>query len=154
MIISALLTIPSGAIAQFGAPVSYLSPGIKIGYRFGDNGGFVVGAEVSVTRWWTGAFVGGVASVDYCNKIFSTHLAVEAGTWIVGFTIGPALGIRNDSLSLGYYACAYTGAFLMPYYGRLHLPATGDMNEAGLFLKLPIQVSGSSRAFGVVVYRE
>lgn len=149
-----LATVPSAAFSQFGERVDYFSPGLRIGYRFGDNGGFVVGAEVSVTRWWIGAFVGGVASVDYCNHTFSTHLGAEAGTWIVGFTIGPAVGFKNDSLSLGYYACAYTGAVVMPYYSRLHLPATGDMNEAGLFLKLPVQIGGSSRAYGLIVYRE
>ncbi len=130
---------PVRGYSQFTPSSAYLNPGIQLGYRFGEKGGFVLGFEISETRWNGPVFYGLAVSIDYCNEVFMIHLAPDAGTYVVCMSMGPIAAIRsNQSVNFGLDVTFNTGVVILPYYRYMSFLGQPDQGEVGAFLKLPI----------------
>jgi hypothetical protein len=47
---------------------TYVSPGLKLGYRFGKRSGLTIGVELSIARWSKSFYSGWAAGIDYCFR--------------------------------------------------------------------------------------
>jgi len=124
---------------------TFISPGIKLGYAFGSNGGLIAGLEVSYTKFPDnrGLITGVCLSIEQLH--YSTlfiHVAFEAAS-IIGASIGPTLMISKQHNAFGVAGTVFGGLVILPYYRYTYLPNDLDFGEAGSFLKFPIQLSGS-----------
>ncbi len=81
----------------------FLNPGIKLGYTFGDHGGFTYGLEISYVQIsgynLAGLSVGPVFNIDFFDGMTRIHLGVEgtlgqtaAGA---GLFAGPTLILKD-----------------------------------------------------------
>ena len=129
---------------------SFLSPGVKLGYAFGKNGGFIWGVEISYVfqnnkKWIYGI----VLSNDNINDANFFHLGFETGYNFAGIELGPIFLISNkegfsfSKSKLGFSSLLYAGGFVIPYYRFTYIPDFYSIQEAGTFLKIHIQTTGS-----------
>ena len=121
---------------------TFVNPGIKLGYTFGDQRGFTFGFECSITRMVGDRFTfGGVAAVDFCRQLFRAHTGVQA-SWGVGVEWGPTF-IRDGSQSqFGHSLTAFLGFVAYPYYTMTFRGESPTLYEFGSYLKAPIRVAG------------
>ncbi|MBK9246614.1 MAG: hypothetical protein IPM69_00500 [Ignavibacteria bacterium] len=88
-----------------GDPQIYINPGFKLGYTFGNHGGFTYGFELSVTtniKENSSVVLGGaVLGIDFCNDWTRFHIGIEASVIGVGCDVGPSFLFRNDTVSYG-----------------------------------------------------
>jgi len=69
----------------------WFNPGVKLGYTFGENGGFTWGYELSITFQQEKVissekipyFTGLVVDIDYCKDITKMHLPAFSSTPII-----------------------------------------------------------------------
>jgi hypothetical protein len=128
-----LLAAPLPAAAQ-----TYVNPGLKLGYRFGDAGGFVAGFEVSIMIANNKGYYGFVVAADGTPKIWDYHFGVEYGVGFVGVCAGPVVTHRSDTTDYGFRVTPYAGIFLVPYYNYQFLFQSGGEHEIGSYIKLSI----------------
>ncbi|MCX6144983.1 MAG: hypothetical protein NTZ35_17400 [Ignavibacteriales bacterium] len=115
-----------------------INPGLKLGYRFGDAGGFVAGFEVSIMVAHENRYVGFVVAADGTPKIWDCHFGVEYGVGYVGICAGPVVAHRSDTTAYGFRVTPYAGIFLVPYYNYQFLFQSGGEHEIGSYIKLSI----------------
>jgi len=126
----------------------YISPGIRLGYRFGDGGGFFMGVECSfmhLYKWRTGFnAVGAVVSIDGFAPGLRFQLGAQYSIGLVGTAAGYSY-IRKEGRSRhGYFGSLYTSVGLMPYIALENYSDSKDGPdfEAGGLLKAPFKVYG------------
>jgi len=123
----------------------WFNPGMKIGYTFGENGGFTWGYEMSITYQQAKTignikipyYTGLVIDIDYCNDIKKIHLGAEFAS-VAGICIGPTWITENGKTEVGFSIIPYTGLFLYPYYSFTYRSEKPNIHEIGGYLKLPI----------------
>jgi hypothetical protein len=125
----------------------FLSPGIKLAYAFGQNGGFVVGLELSFYRVISirgedQGFAGFLVDIDKCKDLTKVHFGIEASYRLVGASIGPSLLFNQEWQGFGMTGTLYSWVLVLPYYGYTYVFERSDIHELGVYVKLPIQISG------------
>ena len=124
---------PAVATAQ-----PFWSVGPKLGYTFGDNGGFTGGVEVTYfPQNWNSIAYGYTLDVNFWPKHVSLHLGIEK--WLyVGVDVGPTLFFSNHRVYPGVSIIAWDGFIFYPYY-ELGIPFNGEFyNSVGGYIKFPI----------------
>ena len=121
---------------------TFVNPGIKLGYTFGDQRGFTLGFECSITRMVGDRFsYGGVASVDFCRQLIRVHTGMQA-SWGIGVEWGPTF-IRDGSESqFGHSLTPFLGIVAYPYYTMTFRGESPTLYEVGSYVKVPIRVAG------------
>ena len=143
-----LLSLSNLSEAQFDSDEMYVSPGIKIGWASGDEGGFTIGFELSViqmARDWSSvpSYYGLVFDYDFGRRgRHKFHMGVEAGVPLVGVEMGPTLIVGREKTQVGLTMTPYIGLIAYPYYS-INLADT-VIQEAGAYLKLPYSLRRSS----------
>jgi hypothetical protein len=145
------LLVLLGAFFALAAPakaqrtIFILSPGIKLGYTFGDPGGFTFGAEVSYVKMINtrsepilpyGFAYGPVINFDRFNRVTRIHVCMEV-VMGVGLCIGPTLVIQSGQTHWGYSVIPFFGLFAYPYYNFTAVDGF-TFHEVGSYLKGPI----------------
>lgn len=127
---------------------AFLNIGVHLGYRWGENQGLVLGAEVSESRWQEGLIYRGWAvSLDRCREVISVHLAYEVGSFL-GASLGPVISHTPEKgFDFGPDLMLYGGVIIIPYYRFSLLFFSGKRNEFGGLLKIPLTIKGG-RVFG------
>lgn len=127
----------------------WFNPGIKLGYQFGNSGGFVIGFEATVVWEKSDRADGIIIDLDYCKSAnyLKLNLGIESHPFPFrrspfGLSFGPSVIFQDSVKRFGITAITYSGLFLIPFFGAtftLDLPPTF---ETGSYLKIPIIVSG------------
>jgi len=142
-----ILLTATAARADVENPIAdaiVVSPGIKVGYTFGDGGGFTWGAEVTVMRGTGTELSAIVAHGAALNLGWSRHgtFQLRAGwqlvSWLVGIEAGPALVWRDGQARFGFGVTPWLGVIAVPYYTYTLMPGAPDIRETGIYLKLPV----------------
>lgn len=130
---------------------TWLSPGVKLGYTFGEKGGFTWGVEVSLTfeqevRGGTN-YYGFVVSMDRCRDLWKIYLGVQGSIatrtfFPVGLSAGPTLISENGDLDFGIGLIPFAGFILYPYYHFTYRLSRRSLHEIGGYLKIPIRIIG------------
>lgn len=128
----------------------YLNPGIKLGYQFGENGGFVYGFEVSVTTYTKSSFPlpGIVFNIDRCKGKTKVHLGAQTSL-MLGIELGPTLYLDNDNKYWGVTSTLFGFVFAMPYYEYTYLFDTNNLHQIGLLGKVPIPVKYGDDVYNI-----
>jgi hypothetical protein len=123
----------------------YVNPGIKLGYMFGEKGGFVLGIEISVTYVdLNHAIVGLVFDYDELSKFNKIHLGFEASTLFAGIDVGPTFGWDDDNNYTGFSIIPFGGAFIYPYYNYTFFNKNMSYHEIGSYIKVTIPNKSTS----------
>ena len=117
-----------------------LNPGLKLGYTFGETGGFTWGFEVSITGG-DGPWYGGVVDIDFCKERTKLHVGFQ-GSMVVGASIGPAWIWENEEKDIGLSVIPFAGFMLYPYYAFTLRAKKPDIHEVGGYLKIPMAIRG------------
>jgi hypothetical protein len=139
VILLLVVTLPTAA-------QTYINPGFKLGYRFGDAGGFVGGVEVSMMIADNKGYHGFVLAADGTSRTLDFHFGVEFGAGIFGICIGPVVSNRPDTTAYGFRVTPYAGFIVVPYYNYQFLIGTGSEHDVGTYLKFSLP--NSSGQFG------
>ncbi|MCX6134948.1 MAG: hypothetical protein NTU47_14140 [Ignavibacteriales bacterium] len=115
-----------------------INPGLKLGYRFGEGGGFVGGFEISIMFWNEKGYYGFVLAGDGTSKTLDYHFGVEYGIGYFGICVGPVVSHRSDTTTYGLRVTPYGGFILVPYYNYQFLVRSGSEHEVGTYFKLTI----------------
>jgi hypothetical protein len=121
-----------------------VSPGIKVGYTFGDGGGFTFGAEVTVMQG-TGPELSAILAHGPALNLgwsrggtFHLRAGWQLVSWLVGIEGGPALIWRDGQARFGFGVTPWIGGIVVPYYTYTFVPGARSFDEAGMYLKLPL----------------
>lgn len=121
-----------------------ISPGIKVAYTFGEGGGFTYGAELTVMQR-TGPGLSAIVAHGAAINLGWSHggtFHLRAGwqvvSWFAGVEAGPALIWREGRPHFGVGVTPWLGAIVVPYYTYTWIPGAPSLDEAGLYLKLPL----------------
>ena len=122
---------------------SWLNPGVKFGYAFGNGGGFVFGLELSMVWLNEDRFHGIVIAFERCDnaKLIKYHVAYETLPLInspVGVSLGPSLTIIDDKKYPGFTSTLYGGVLIIPYLAFTFNLGTAPDFDLGSYIKLPI----------------
>lgn len=124
------------------AQKTFINPGVKLGYQFGENGGFSLGFEISFTFLAKdGAIYGVLFDLDKYQRRWHYHFGLEFWTHFAGVEIGPTFCGGNIS-DWGFGTTVYSGAVLYPYYRYTFMNRNPNLNEIGTYIKFPILTSG------------
>ena len=128
-----------------------ISPGIKLGYAFGNEGGFVFGLEGSImvdqnnhnpNRYRYGL----VVSIETINDERRIHVGGQVnfsgGYSLFGVEVGPTFLIEESKRAVGLSITPYLGGFIIPYFRVNVFPQKDIQTEIGTFLKLHLPVQG------------
>lgn len=127
---------------------TFISPGIKLGYQFGKDGGFTFGMEMSLTFWERkGPIYGVVVAADGFRGKYDYHVGLEVATPVMGVEVGPTISGRYD-YAAGFSATVYSGFVLYPYYRYAYIKNNPNQHQIGTFIKVPIQVDGERISLG------
>jgi hypothetical protein len=134
----------------FAQKRAFISPGLKFGYSFGKNGGFIFGLEVSIVLHSEDSFIyGAVVSIEHIKNAFILHAGLETTTpWIIGIEVGPSLLLQNGRNKFGFGATTYLGVILMPFVNYTWFSKKHSFVQTGSFLKIPIQIDGRKFSLG------
>ena len=151
-----LLILAPGLTAWSGDTAPwFVGPGIRLGYVFGENGGFSFGWELSVFTWtrWDpkgdrDGVVGIVFDMDRCRSTTKFHVGIEGSQRFVGMSIGPTFITRDKERFLGFTATAYGWYIFLPYYSYTFVGGGTDVHEVGDYIKLWIPLT-NERLFSV-----
>lgn len=117
----------------------YVSPGIKLGYQLGNEGGFVYGIEVSLVSRNMYSSIGGVLDLDFCKDKTMIHLGFQQSVLPIGFDIGPSLYFKVSKTYFGVTSNIFTGLVIIPFYSISFFPFERiKVQEFGSYLKFPI----------------
>jgi hypothetical protein len=123
----------------------FVNPGVKLGYTFGDRGGFTLGLEVSVTAYWSSTrILGATLDYDYCGAAerHKFHLGAEGSVDAIGLDVGPTWVREKGRDDFGATITPYFGLIAFPYYSLTILRDSPPLHEAGVYGKLPLRVYG------------
>ena len=107
------------------AQQTVFSPGIKLGYTFGEDGGFTYGFEFSYVIKLegnrdtdiAGLYIGPVFDIDFSKHFQRIHFGLEAGTGPFGVCFGPSfVSVLGEAYQSGYSVIPYAGLLAYPYY--------------------------------------
>lgn len=73
----------------------FISPGINMGYTYGQHGGFTGGFEVSYIVWYQNTAHAAVLVADLQERMAKYHLGYQI-SHLVGIELGPSLVLKND----------------------------------------------------------
>jgi len=119
------------------------SPGIKLGYAFGENGGFAFGFEGSFMitgEYGDDPIYGIVFDYDWGGEINKFHIGFEYIRYLGGLDIGPTIAWKDEQSYLGFSVIPFIGVLINPYYNYTFLNSEFDLHEVGAYLKVPIQI--------------
>jgi hypothetical protein len=133
-----IISVVFFAAAVPAAAQTYVNPGLKFGYRFGDTGGFILGFDLSVIVAGDKHYYGFVLAGDGTSSIADIHLGMEFGSGLFGIAIGPVLRIKPDSGEFGFRITPYAGFILVPYCNYQFLAPNHGEHEVGTYLKFTI----------------
>lgn len=129
----------------------FISPGIKLGYTFGDPSGFTFGWEVSFFRTFTWhednkdeGFIGIALDIDWCKSITKVHVGFEGSHRLLGACLGPTLVVRDEERSMGLTTTVYSWFVALPYISVTYVWGAPHIVELGGYLKIPLQLNGKS----------
>ena len=126
----------------------FISPGIKLGYDFGNDRGFTFGLECSFTRLKKIDSYGIVAAIDFHRELYRFHIGVE-GSRAFGLEWGPSLIVDGGpSLEFGHSLTVFFGVLVFPYYTITFRTDSGNLYETGSYMKIPMQTSGGRIGIG------
>ncbi len=123
----------------------YVNPGIKLGYTFGEGGGFTWGVELSYTLTdLEYSSHGVVLDLDFTPTFTKLHVGGQISYLFVGGEIGPTLLFdrTKGTHHFGVTATPFVGALLMPYVSGTYLVDRDPIFEAGAYGKLPMPTAG------------
>lgn len=129
----------------------FVNPGIKLGYAFGPNGGFIFGTEVSLTTivdnrvdaW------GMLVSYESIGKMQLIHGGIEYFPRIFyGASIGPSFLLDSKKDDVALTTTVFGGLFLLPYYRLTILPGRFTLHEVGTFFKVPVPLQREDFSLG------
>jgi hypothetical protein len=127
---------------------TFVNPGLKLGYTFGEQRGFTSGLECSVTRLVDkNISYGAVASVDFCRQLMRFHVGIQA-SGAVGVEWGPTIIRDGKETEFGHSLTPFLGFIAYPYYRMTFRSGSSNLHEVGTYIKGPIRVSGPSYNFG------
>jgi hypothetical protein len=136
-----LIVIANTSHAQ-EPPVTYISPGVRIGYN--PEMGMVIGAELSLSMWAKGrdGATGAVLSFDLVGKDeWRLNVSYQASLG-VGVSLGPTIQKHRDSsLAFGWTASFFIFEYAMPYYSFTGI-IKGGYSDYGVLLKMPVAIMG------------
>jgi hypothetical protein len=122
-----------------------VSPGVKLGYTFGEEGGFTFGIELSVlVRTGPSLSVvlahGPVLDLSWTwDGIFVLHAGYELASVVLGVEAGPSLVVGRGGTRFGFGVTPWLGGIVVaPYYGHTFVVGAEPLDELGSYLKLPI----------------
>jgi hypothetical protein len=121
-----------------GSPVYFINPGLKIGYEFGKQNGFILGCELSTgysESFLLFGLVSGLQKNINQNKYLG-YFECEAGHWFGGLALGMEIG--SEEYKSPRLRC-YGGAAL---YLSLRYSFIGNMFEVSIVGKeviLPVE---------------
>jgi hypothetical protein len=121
----------------------FFSPGIKLGYAFGENGGFAFGFEGSyiVTgNYGDDPIYGVVLDYDWSGEIEKFHIGIEYIRHLAGVDLGPTIAWKDGNRYLGFSVIPFVGVLINPYYNYTFLNGEFDLQEVGAYVKVPIQI--------------
>lgn len=153
-----LLFAALAPVDALAAETTWVSPGIKIGYTFGE--GFMVGAELSVVHVpdvvstdigdlvARGVFIGygGVLTWDWTpsKSLHKLHLGAQWTGPGLGLEAGPSLVIDEAGTYFGIGLSPWALTYVIPYYNYTVVFGRQDnLHELGLHLKLHLCASGA-----------
>ncbi|MFZ1979601.1 MAG: hypothetical protein WAV76_16730 [Bacteroidota bacterium] len=120
-------------------PVWFISPGVKVGYVLGNNGGFIYGFELSTTVVGNRNKYGVFISTEYFHSTSIVHFGIEVFPEVFyGLSIGPSFVTTNQVTKIGVSTTLFGGLFILPYYRFTYVSDSLCMHEVGTFLKLTI----------------
>ena len=122
-----------------------VSPGVKLGYTFGQDGGFTFGGEISMLfRNGPDAGLilahGPAVNIGWASGgIFQLRAGYQAASWLVGLEAGPGLVSGPKGTRFAFGVTPWLGMiFAAPYYTHSFVFGARDVNELGTYLKLPL----------------
>ena len=124
---------------------TFINPGVKIGYAFGNGGGLVMGFECSfssITFDTHTSSYGFVVGIDKYFDFTKYHIGVEYYYGGIGLEYGPSYLKKGEEFDITTSATLYTWLIAIPYASITFNNEFGAFNEYGMFLKFPIQLSG------------
>ena len=135
---------------SFAQTVMTFSPGIKLGYAFGNNGGFIYGFEATLVVDYRNQSpnyrYGIVTSIEVLNGERRLHFGGQinfSGYYtLFGIELGPTFIIDGDKKKAGLSLTPYFGGFLIPYIRATIFQDKESELDIGTFLKLHVPVSG------------
>lgn len=147
----ALIAVPAAARADLDNPFPdalVISPGIKLGYIFGgEGGGFTYGAELTM-MWRSGADLSAIVAQGPALNIswsqggtFQLRPGWQFVSWFIGIEAGPAIVRRDGHTHFGVGVSPWLGAIVVPYYTYTYLIGVPGIHEGGTYLKLPLCTS-------------
>lgn len=129
-------------------PRVYLNPGFKLGYTFGEHGGFTYGFEVSMTTHLSNnseaLLIGVVIDADFCKDWARLHTGVEVSAAVVGCDVGPSFLFRHDTVSYGISFIPYAGFVLYPYFHFSTFDTGFTTHEVGSYFKVSKMIYGET----------
>ncbi len=116
----------------------FVCPGLKIGYTFGNQGGFTLGYEVSIVivSLTTDSRYGIVYDYDIFRDNAKYHIGLEYMYRVGGIDIGPTF-FRSPSLNkTGFTVIPFGGMFVLPYYNFTYIDHQTMFHEVGTYGKI------------------
>ena len=157
MLVMVLLAAPRAAAALDNPfpDATIISLGVKLGYTFGDAGGFTFGVELSIlvrtSPNLTAVLAHGPAlDLSWASHgIFIARLGWQAVSWIFGIEGGPAIVTGRDGTHFSLGVTPWLGGvFVVPYYTHSFVIGGSTVQEVGTYLKLPLCPSCESGGGG------
>jgi hypothetical protein len=148
-----LLFILSSSITahcETDATSIFINPGVKLGYTWGKNGGFTWGWEVSCSAYRNGtmAYYGVSIGMDWTKNIRKSYVNLETGVPLfTGISLGPTLITENGRNDVGISFSSYILFLAMPYYTQTTRFGHRNIEEVGVYLKMPIPVIDNTEPF-------
>lgn len=119
----------------YGQNNIFYNPGVKLGYSFGENGGFTYGFELAMIFTDEKSLPGIVLSYEICEDEHLIHLGGEINS-IIGVEMGPTFRLSGNENNFGFSMTIYGNLFLIPYYRYTRFSADNDYSEVGAFIKV------------------
>ncbi|MBK7103791.1 MAG: hypothetical protein IPH62_00705 [Ignavibacteriae bacterium] len=145
IILFIIISFPNIYGGQFPKHLNIISPGIKLGYAFGENGGFVYGFEVSYIsvdqdRIWN---YGSVLSYDIGRNYQKLHIGIEGFLYFGGVDFGPTLLLERENIYYGYSITPFLGLLIYPYftYSKIWNLDENTIYELGGYGKIPLPLN-------------
>jgi len=115
----------------------FWSVGPKLGYTFGDNGGFTGGFEVSYFPTQTAPAYGYTCDLTFWHDYSSLHFGIEFANFL-SIDVGPTLFFSNKTFEIGLSAIPWCGVICYVYYEFAWPIGHPLIQSLGGYLKLPI----------------
>ena len=128
---------------------TFFNPGIKIGYTFGQNGGFTYGIEISVVVFSHKVLEprsGFVFDYDRVGGMNRLHFGVEYMFAVFGADFGPTVGWKDNVRMVGFSITPFAGALILPYYSFTYFNEQTLQHEVGSYFKGFVEVGGTHYA--------